>query len=267
MTRTLPTPRTAVDPRSPLAGRVTAVYARISDDQFDTAAGVGRQTADGRTRGAALGATEMIDYTENDTSAYKRRKVTITDEYGDRRQAWRVMRPRWAEMMRAIRAGEIQAVIVYDLDRLCRDPRDLEDAIETAEYHGVRWEDITGGIDLNSADGRSWARMRATMARKASDDTARRVARAHRARVESGRPNWTRRPFGNERDGSVNAAEATAIREAAERILQGASLYEITKSWKLDGIRSTSGATMTGVVVSDLLRSPRLAGFHGPDPF
>jgi hypothetical protein len=44
------------------------------------------------------------------------------------------------------------------------------------------------------------------------------VTRAHKRRAEAGRPNWTRRPFGHNPDGSLHAAEAEAITAAARAI-------------------------------------------------
>jgi len=73
-------------------------------------------------------------------------------------------------------------------------------------------------------------------------------------------PNWPRRPFGNERDGSVNPAEATAVREAAERIIRGSSLAEVCRAWDAAGLLTATLAHWTPATLGDMLRSPRVAG-------
>lgn len=278
--------RRVVDVPESLDGLRVAVYSRISDDKYDTDAGVGRQAKDGRQRAERGGAAEIIDFIENDTSAFKQRKVTITDEYGNEREAWRVIRPVWNRMMTGLRQGELDAVVAYDLDRLLRQPRDLEDAIETAERYGIRWESVTqGNMNLNDAYGQMICRTIASAKNLESKDKSRRGARKHLDRVERGLPNWPHRPFGHQKDvtvlangdrlygpnhGMMHPKEGPAIQEAANAILKGATLTQIAKRWNADGLRTeAAGTTRKGKVqsgewaaasLSKLMRSPRLAG-------
>jgi site-specific DNA recombinase len=53
-------------------------------------------------------------YEENDTSAYKKRRVVLPDGT----VVWRVIRPVWQRMLADLRTGVIQAAWVADLDRL-----------------------------------------------------------------------------------------------------------------------------------------------------
>ena len=128
-----------------------AVYARISDDakKIKTGVGgrnVGEQVADslayaGRVFGLADAAgmareaghlagrgktarwipdpggaeASVVIFRENDRSAYKREPTVAIDPVsGERYDTFRVLRPVWAAMMRAVRHGEISAVVGLD---------------------------------------------------------------------------------------------------------------------------------------------------------
>src|SRR4051812_20291823 len=105
--------------------RHAGIYVRISDDKAEDAAGVGRQERDCRELAARQGWEVADVYVENDTSAFKRRTVRLPDGSS----AQRVVRPAFRQMLEDITAGAVDAVVGYDLDRIARDPRDLEDLI------------------------------------------------------------------------------------------------------------------------------------------
>jgi site-specific DNA recombinase len=50
-------------------------------------------------------------------------------------------------------------LLVVDLDRMTRDPRDLEDAIELVEYHQALVVDLSGALDLPTDHGIFLARI------------------------------------------------------------------------------------------------------------
>lgn len=244
-------------------------YARISEDPNDLRTGVGRQVediADGITK---LGGTPPAPesehlHVENDTSAYKKRRVTITDHYGETRDAWRVVRPKWAAALRALRARQITALMVYDLDRLARDPYDLEDAIEVVERYGALIVSATASdIDLTTDHGRMAARLHILMANKSSADTARRVARAHLAAARDGKPVGGNRPFGFQADKTTHdPVEAELIRQAAATLLAGGTLRQITDAWQSAGVSTVRGKPWRAQTVRQTLKGPRLAGWR-----
>src|SRR5450631_4255275 len=169
------------------------IYSRLSRADDGSTVAVERQEADARAYAAKQRLKVVKEWRENDTSAYVRRKVTMPN--GATR--YRNSRPVFIEMVDALFASQAKHLVAYDLDRLWRDPRDLEDLIDLAEHHGVQVHSISSGnVDLNTADGRTMARVMAAMARKSSDDTARRVKRAHEDAAELGRWHGGRRPFG-----------------------------------------------------------------------
>jgi hypothetical protein len=81
----------------------------------------------------------------------------------------------------------VHHVIALDMDRLLRDPIDLEDAMSAADRYGVDRHGVTSGtLDFRSSGGQMNARAMAAAKRLQSDDAARGVTRAHLRRTEAG---------------------------------------------------------------------------------
>lgn len=243
---------------------VLDTYSRISEDPDDTLRGVTRQMADTRDVVAARGATLGVEQIENDTSAFKKRKVEVTDASGNTYTGYRVVRPVWHAALQRLREGKADGLVVYDLDRLARDPRDLEDAIEVVEHYGrVIYSVTASDTDLTTETGRLAARINVNMANKSSADTARRVRRAHLESAQSGKPVGGRRPFGWQADrATLNEVEAELLRQAATDVLAGVRLATIVKRWNDAGVRTVTGKEWSGRVLLQVLRSPRLAGWR-----
>jgi site-specific DNA recombinase len=250
-----------------LAGLRVGAYVRVSEDRDDDAKAVGRQEEDTRVLVARHGGTVAKVYAENDTSAYKKRRVQRTDERGEVFHVYRVIRPVFQQLLADLRKGVIDAAVVYDLDRLARDPRDLEDVIEIVEHYKRPVIDVSGAVDLLTDNGRSMARVGVTMANKSSADTARRVRRKHLENAENGIPVGGTRPFGWQDDKrTLHPEEAPLVREAAERVLAGAPLAAVVTDWNERGIRTPrkgrSGEhnAWTPKALNGVLTNPRVCG-------
>ncbi|MCM2430102.1 recombinase family protein [Streptomyces sp. RKAG337] len=131
-------------------------YLRISSDRFGLEAGVDRQSEDAAdTRKHLRWGPFAKVYKENDTSGFKKRKVVRDDGTID----WIVIRPQFRQLLADLASGLIDGVIFYDLDRLVRQPRDLEDLIDIVEYVHRPVIGATGGRMnlINDWDG--WSRV------------------------------------------------------------------------------------------------------------
>lgn len=241
-------------------------YLRISEDPHDTQRGVNRQRDDAESVVARLGgdSSAVSWYVENDTSAWKKRKVQVTDPTGRVYDGFRVIRPLWHTALHDLRTGKINALVVWDLDRLARDPRDLEDAIEAVQHYGATIVSGTSSeIDLSTESGRLSARLLVMIANKSSADTARRVARAHLENAQKGKAVGGRRPFGyNDDKVTIRESEAALLREAAADVLAGTKLSAIAERWNAAGVMTVMGTTWTGGQILQMLRSPRHAGWR-----
>ncbi|HWT85498.1 MAG TPA: recombinase family protein [Myxococcales bacterium] len=244
---------------------VTAIYARISEDR-QMGAGVGDQKADCMALTARHGWTRTVYFEDNDISASKyARKV----------------RPRYRAMLASVRAGEINRIVVAHIDRLYRQPKELEEIIDLADDRDVEIVSVySGPIDLSNGDGRAMARIQIAIAAKASDDTSRRVRRAMQRLREAGESTGSGRPFGwakveiTESDGTVRQTwdpytpdpeEADLIKDAARSIIEGASLADIARRWNRHAVPQPRQAPGTKPRWSSaharaIITSPRNAG-------
>ncbi|GAA3882374.1 recombinase family protein [Streptomyces lacrimifluminis] len=223
------------------------------------------QEKDARRFVESRGGRYVYTYEEPDTSAWKRKRVRQPDGT----VAYRVIRPVFEGALADLKRGmapdgeRLDGLIVYDIDRLTRDNRHLEDAIEVVENFRRPIIDITGTLDLLTDNGRTVARLLVTVANKSSADTARRVRRKHRAMQQAGIPTGSTRPFGYQRDKrTLEPKEAAAIRKAVERIITGASPRAIAADLNKRGITTTLGNTWSKDTVKQVLRNPRICGYR-----
>jgi site-specific DNA recombinase len=247
------------------------LLARISDARNGDDHGVAAQLTDmrryARRLGWACGPVGTHEITENDTSAFKRRMITLPD--GSRQL--RTFRPGFRRALDMLRDGAADGLISPDLDRACRDPRDLEDLIDVVEgrHPRIPVESVTGSLRLATDADITMARVMVAVANKASRDTARRVAAARQHKAAAGQPAGGVRCFGYTADGmSVIPGEAAEITAAASAVLAGASMRAITRDWNERGITTTRGARWRPSWVRSLLLRPRLAGiavYHGEE--
>jgi DNA invertase Pin-like site-specific DNA recombinase len=182
---------------------------------------------------------------------------------------WRVIRPIFEGALEDLKRGvapngeRIDGLIVYDLDRLTRDDRHLEDAMDVVVHHRRPILDTTGSVDLLTENGRSMARVLVAMSNKQSADTARRVGRKHLAMQLAGIPTGGRRPFGWLDDKrTLDPVESVAIREGAERILQGAPVSTVAIDWNQRGITTVHGKRWAVDTVKLIYRNPRVCGYR-----
>ena len=173
--------------------------------------------------------------------------------------------PGYGRLLAAIDAG-IDRAVVYDVDRLLRQPRQLEDLIDLCEQRNGAFQlhNVNGELDLATGGGRFIARMLVAKAAMESDDLSRRLRRAFDQKAVEGRPHGGR-AFGYEPDGmTVRESEAALLRQAAMDVLDGeASLNEIARRWNGLGVLTPQRNRLwNGTVVKAVLTNPRQAGLR-----
>lgn len=221
-------------------------YARISDDAEQLGLGVGRQQDDTRKLVELRGWTLAETYLDNDVSAYQPK----------------VIRPDFERMLADLETGATQGIAVYDLDRLARQPADLERIISIYDRKPLVFATVQGDIDLSTPDGRTMARVMVAFANKASMDTARRVARQKLEKATNGIGFSNYRPFGwNEDRLTLNEPEAEILRQAARDVLSGTGLFVICGGLNRQDIKTVRGNIWKTHAMRRVLRAPRIAGF------
>lgn len=246
---------------------------RISDDREGEEKGVNRQIQDGRQHadrhGWVVGPTDTHVIIENDVSAYKRRRVRLPDGT----TGLRVIREGFRRGLEMLASGEADGMIGYDLDRVARDPRDLEDLIDVVEQWHVPAVSVTGSLDLSTDAGITMARVMVAIANKSSRDTGRRVARAHeQTALAGGYGGGGLRPYGFARDGMTPlCGEAWVITRMVACLLGEVpppsglsrwSLSAIARALDTAGVATVGGGLWTSGSVRTILKGPRIAGLR-----
>ncbi|TDC77020.1 recombinase family protein, partial [Actinomadura sp. 7K507] len=243
----------------PEAETDTLALVRISDADDGDVNGVARQVAKACAYAARNGYRLGLILVENDTSAFKRRKITLPN--GDRQL--RTVRPQFRKALRELDRGRFPQFLAVHLDRAVRDPRDLEDLIDVVEQSRPRivCDSVEGSLRLACDADITMARVLCAIANQSSRDTARRVSDARREQAQEGRHGGGARRYGFEPDGvTVRESEAAWIRDAADQMLGNVAVREVTRDLTARGWRRPDGKRWTSVGVRDLLLRPRNAG-------
>lgn len=223
-------------------------YARISLDDENDRLGVERQRKD-ITALAELRGWEIHDYyVDNNISAYKSN----------------VKRPEFERMIADLESGTISGIVAYDIDRITRQPLDLERIVRVYEGRpGLLFATAQGSIDLSNSNGIFMARTLVNVANKSSADTSRRQKRKNLERAERGLPHGSRRPYGYESNQlDLHDEEAALLREMAKKIFSGMSYREVAYWMNESGYLTTEGRKWLAITVRNTLRRERYAGFR-----
>jgi DNA invertase Pin-like site-specific DNA recombinase len=225
------------------------IYLRQSQDLTGLAAAVERQREDCLELAAARGWIVVGEEVDNDTSALARH------------------RPGFDAVVARVRAGGVDVVVAWHVDRLVRRLADLEPLLAVCESAGVRIATVTGDLDLGTDTGRLVARILGSVAQAEIERKSVRQRRAHRQRAAAGHVKLLRRPFGYELDGRVNRSEAAALRRiVAEYLDEDLSVTQAVRRLNDRGVTTSTGARWTPTSLIRVLRNPRYAGvatYHG----
>jgi DNA invertase Pin-like site-specific DNA recombinase len=221
------------------------IYCRISLDSTGEGLGVARQEEACRALCERRGWQVVDVITDNSVSATTLRK-----------------RAGWDRVLGLITAGSVDVVVAWQVDRMYRQPRDLEDLVDLAEQTKITLATVSGDLDLTTPNGRLVARIVGATARQEVEIKSERQKAAHLQRAKAGKPWWNVRPFGFERNGEHRSDEAEALRRAYLDVLAGATLYSIAASWSRDGIVSPKGGKWRSSNLRHVLMNPRNAALH-----
>lgn len=226
--------------------RKVAIYCRISQDREGAGLGVARQEEDCRALCERRQGWDVVDvYPDNDVGAYSGKP-----------------RPEWNRLMADVKAGQVDAIVAWHVDRLTRSPRELEDIIELADKQGLELATVTGEIDLATPTGRMIARMLGAAARHEMEHKAERQRRQHRQAAEAGKVGGGGfRPFGYADDRvTIIEDEAQVIREVAKRLLAKESQSSICRDLLQRDVRTPTGGHWQPRTLRRLMASARISG-------
>lgn len=238
---------------SSAAPRKAAIYLRISQDREMDGLAIDRQ----RERCEELATYRRWDVVET----YVDQSKSATDRTKNR--------PDYDRMVADYQAGMFDAIICYDLDRLTRQPRQLEDWIDAAELRGLALVTANGDADLSTDGGRMYARIKAAVARAEMERKGARQSAAQHQRATMGRAPKGMRPLGYAINGDVIPDEAEAVRAIYSlftKIEHPASLRSLARALSgtepMDGITPRSKHTHVVSIEREAARKARLEAEH-----
>lgn len=228
-----------------------ALYLRISEDRSGEHLAVGRQREDCVALVRMRGAQVVGEYTDNDISAAGRKR-----------------RPAFTRLLADVRAGHIDLIAAWAMDRLARNPRDRLALVEACRAHQVVIALVRGSdIDLTTAAGRLVAGMLGEVSQHEIDIKSERQVRQARQAAEAGKPGGGVRAFGYLTGGLVlHPREAPVVAELYRRFLAGASLVELSLWLNNSGWSTPRGHKWRANSVKVVLANPRNCGLRGMRP-
>ncbi|KLN34584.1 hypothetical protein FB00_11300 [Cellulosimicrobium funkei] len=194
------------------------VYVRISkddlaDDDKDGRKAVKRQRQDAEKMAEIKGWTVVEVVEDNDTSATKGQP-----------------RPGFERLLRLVDERRVQVVVADRWDRLLRNRKDQYRLMELGQERELRVSLIKGtDVDMSTAQGRLVAGILGEVATSESEIAKERMRRFFTQHAAEGKPWWSNRPYGYERDGTLRESEAALIRDAYDRVLHGDTLKDIAR--------------------------------------
>ncbi len=224
-----------------------AIYTRISQDRNDSTS-VDRQEAACRSLCEARDWEVTEVYSDLDLSGWKKG----------------VVRPEWDRLGADIQAGLLDSIVVFAMSRASRRTIDLLRFLEMCQDHDVAFVSATEMIDTAGPYGEVFVGLFGSLSGLESKTRSDRTLAWHEERALAGKPSGGGdRPFGYESDRTtVNEAEATLIKDAAARILEGGSLRSIAALWNAEGVTTTAGKPWSVQSLKRMLVSPRIAGLR-----
>jgi DNA invertase Pin-like site-specific DNA recombinase len=191
--------------------RRAALYLRMSLDATGEGLGIDRQRVECEQVAKSKGWEIVGEYIDNSFSASKAK----------------VVRPGYEQLMTDLTLNKFEAVICYDLDRLTRQPRQLEDWIDLSRERDIALITANGEADLTTDSGRMFAGIKIQFARAEVERKGERQRVAAKQRAALGKVPKGTRLLGYETDGSLITAEAKIVRKIFEMFLKGENIKAI----------------------------------------
>jgi site-specific DNA recombinase len=212
---------------------------------------------EGSTRRQELAVCEYIR--ANDLGKVVHTYSDIASAYNEKAK-----RPEFENALDDLKAGRIDGIAVWKIDRLVRRVSQYRRVFDILEASGGRLLSMVEGIDTADPD-RKFVNglildLLVRLAEMESESTSERIILMQQDLLRQGKRNGGgTRPFGHSLDWfAIVPEEADAIRDAAKRVLAGEGVYSIVQDWNANGPRPVKAAQWTTQVLKGVLIQPRL---------
>lgn len=174
-------------------------------------------------------------------------------------------RPDYQAMMDRIRTGEFSHLLVWKIDRISRNIIDFATMNEELKRLGVTFVSKNEQFDTSTAMGEAMLQIIMVFAQFERKQTSERVTAVMLSRAGNGQWNGGRVPYGYCWDKetssfSINEAEATYIKKAAQLYEERQSLLYVAKWLNDSGVKTRRGAAWTPTSLYIILTNPWYIG-------
>ncbi|QGJ87285.1 serine integrase [Gordonia phage Wocket] len=236
------------------------IYCRVSSDPHARGKSVTEQESDCRATAKAHGwdVGEVLVDNDRGASRYSRKD-----------------RPAYRRLAETLTPGDV--LVTWEASRAQRDLSAYLQLRDLCSERGVLWSYSGRTYDLARGDDRFTTGLDALLSEKEVEVTRERVLRSMRANAAAGRPHGklaygfmiVRDPHtGQSLDRVPNPETAPTFKEAADRVLDGESLYAVCNDFNARGIpaprprRDGTPAKWIPVTLRKILESPTYAGLR-----
>jgi site-specific DNA recombinase len=172
------------------------------------------------------------------------------------------------DLLSAIKEGKVDVVIVYRLDRLSRNVRDIYDFLDRINDSGVAFVSVTEGFDTTTAMGRAMLGVAAVFAQLTREMISENTKDGLLRRAEAGNFNGNPgRLYGydyNAADGSmpINEAESAVQHEIFDWLTEHKwGIQKIARMLNLQGVPTKTGQQWSTPTLRLMLCNPLLKGY------
>lgn len=173
-------------------------------------------------------------------------------------------RPQVQQLIKDVKEGKIENVLVFKLDRITRSLKDLIELVDLFDKYGVHFNSLNEKIDTSTPNGRMFLQLMGVLAEWERGVIAERVVVGMEQRAKEGIYTCAGEPFGFKRvgDGYVpKESEAKVVRLIFDMYLKGKGYRKISEHLDNLGIKTKRGKTWLSRSVSRIIKSPYFAGY------
>lgn len=171
-------------------------------------------------------------------------------------------RPQLKKLLKHIREGSIDTLLVYKLDRLTRSVSDLNTILNELKEYGAVFRSATEVFDTSSATGRLFIQIVGSMAQWESDNLGERVRVGMMEKARQGY--WSAQaPYGFKKVDKklvVVEEQKEVLLDAMEKIRQGYSIRKVSNYLTNKGVKPKRGYKWHLRTILDLMQNPAMYG-------
>ncbi len=168
-------------------------------------------------------------------------------------------------LIKDIKDGKVDNVLVYKLDRITRSLKDLIYLIELFESYSCTFNSQTEKIDTSNAVGRMFVKIIGIFAEFERENLAERVAFGYEQKTREGNYTNTNGVYGydyivGEQRLVVNEAEKELVNMIYDMYIDGMSYDKIANKFNKDGVPTKRGGHWASSTIKSILNNPLYIG-------